>query len=285
MKFNTLIDLETLAQRRDDPNWKIVDCRFALANAGTGRDDYARGHIPNAVYADLDEDLSGLIVRGQTGRHPMPDSAKLAEKLSAWGIADDIQVVAYDAQGGALAAARFWWLLRWLGHRDVAVLDGGWPAWQKAGLPITMETPVSVRRAFRPQIQPELTVSLVEMQQIHHNPAYTIIDVRTAERYRGEVEPIDPVAGHIPGAINIPFAGNLTAEATFQPLEALQQIYRAVQKVDAAKVVCYCGSGVTAAQTVLAMTHAGLDQPRLYAGSWSEWITDPANPIGLGAHP
>ncbi len=285
MAFTTLIDPETLQAHLEASDWVVVDCRFSLSDPAYGRCAYRGAHIPGAVYAHLDEDLSGPIVPGQTGRHPLPDPDRLAQKLSAWGIDDRMQVVAYDDAGGAFAA-RLWWLLGWLGHDAVAVLDGGWLRWVREGRPVRSGIETRPSRRFVPRLRPERVVSADEVMQHLHDPAWRLLDARAPERYRGDQEPIDPVAGHIPGAVNAPFAENLTPEGTFRPPEQLRQRFEALLgDVPPDHVVCYCGSGVTAAHNLLAMVYAGLPGARLYAGSWSEWITDPRRPVARGAEP
>ncbi len=282
MAFTTLIDPETLQAHLEDPDWVVVDCRFSLSDPAYGRRAYQEAHIPGAVYAHLDEDLSGPIVPGRTGRHPLPDPDRLARKLSAWGIDNRTQVVAYDDAGGAFAA-RLWWLLGWLGHDAVAVLDGGWPRWVREGRPVRGGIETRPPRTFVPHLRPEQVATADEVLRHLHDPAWRLLDARAPERYRGELEPIDPVAGHIPGAVNAPFAENLTPEGTFRPPEQLRQRFEALLgDVPPERVICYCGSGVTAAHNLLAMAHAGLPGARLYAGSWSEWITDPRRPVARG---
>lgn len=282
MAFTTLIDPETLQRHLEHPDWVVVDCRFSLSDPAYGCRAYREAHIPGAVYAHLDEDLSGPIVPGRTGRHPLPDPDWLAQKLGAWGIDNRTQVVAYDDAGGAFAA-RLWWLLGWLGHDAVAVLDGGWSRWVREGRPVRGGIETRPRRTFVPRIRPERVVSADEVLQHLHDPAWRLLDARAPARYRGEQEPIDPVAGHIPGAVNAPFAENLTPDGTFRPPDELRQRFEALLgDVPPERVICYCGSGVTAVHNLLAMAHAGLPGARLYAGSWSEWITDPRRPVARG---
>ncbi|MEM6645657.1 MAG: sulfurtransferase [Bacteroidota bacterium] len=254
----------------------FVDARFRLSDTDYGRRAHAEGHIPGAVYADLDADLSGPIVAGQTSRHPLPDVDVLAQTLGRWGIADGVQVVVYDDLGGAIAS-RLWWMLHWLGHEAVAVLDGGWPHWVAGAFPTTDAPTQPTARAFHPHEQPHLCASMPEVQRRLGDPALCLIDARAPQRYAGLEEPLDPVAGHIPGATNRFFKDHLDADGAFHPPETLRQRFADLN--DAYEVICYCGSGVTAAHNALAMVHAGLPMPRLYAGSWSEWITEPANPV------
>lgn len=279
MPSTTLISPAELKPHLNEPDWAIIDCRFSLKEPGRGRRDYVAAHIPGAVYAHLDEDLSGPVVPGQTGRHPLPEIEVLAQTLSRWGIDGAVQVVAYDDMGGAIAA-RLWWLLRWLGHPAGAVLDGGWPHWQEAGYPVSSERETRPARLFRPQPRPELVAQTADVASMGSDPSARLLDARSADRYRGENETIDPVAGHIPGAISAPYAENLDAAGRFLSSEKLRERYGALLgEGGAEQAVAYCGSGVTAAHTLLAMVHAGLGEGRLYAGSWSEWITDPARPV------
>lgn len=280
--FTTLISVEILKEHLEDPEWVVIDSRFNLLEPAWGRLEYEKGHIPGAQYAHLDEDLSSPVIPGKTGRHPLPKVDTLANKLSAWGIDQGTQVVVYDSNNGGYAV-RLWWLLRWLGHQGAAVLDGGWGAWQKAGLPVETEVRRKPARRFIPKPQPEMVVSAAEVQQMISDPAWIILDARAAERYRGEVEPIDPVAGHIPGAFCLPYLDNVGADGKFLPKEFLRKRFEAaLQGRSVDRSVAYCGSGVTSAHHILAMEHAGLGTPRLYTGSWSEWITDPGRPIERG---
>jgi thiosulfate/3-mercaptopyruvate sulfurtransferase len=285
MPYTTLLTPTDAQAHLDDPAWAFVDCRFSLTDTERGRRAYREAHIPGAVYAHLDADLSGPIVPGVTGRHPLPDVDAFARTLSAWGIAAGVQVVAYDDAGGGIAA-RLWWMLRWLGHDAVAVLDGGWPAWQRLGLPARSEDETRPPHRFMPHPHPALIADAGEVDARRTDPAYRLLDARGAERYQGINEPIDPVAGHIPGAVSVPFAGNLDADGTFLPAEMLQARFAALLgDVPPDRVICYCGSGVTACHDILAMTHAGLDTPRLYPGSWSEWIVDASRPRATGPDP
>jgi thiosulfate/3-mercaptopyruvate sulfurtransferase len=283
MKSTTLITPSELLPHLDDPDWAVVDCRFSLAEPERGRRDYRLAHIPGALYAHLDEDLCSQVISGETGRHPLPHVSDIAGTLSEWGVDSSVQVVAYDDAGGAMAAARLWWLLRWLGHPAAAVLDGGWQRWRKEGLPLRRGEERRPRRTFMPELQPALLFQTAEIERLVHNPQFRILDVRSAERYRGENETIDPVAGHIPGAISAPYPENLDAEGNFLLPERLRARYQALlDGVPGENAIFYCGSGVTAAQALLAVSYAGLGEAVLYAGSWSEWITDPNRPIEIG---
>ncbi len=278
--FATLIGAHELAQRISDPGWRIFDCRHDLANPEFGRAAYARGHLPGAQFLHLDEDLSGPLT-GANGRHPLPDPAVLAEKLARCGVSNDTQVVAYDDAGG-MFAARLWWLLRWLGHHRVAVLDGGLHAWGKAAQVLTtVAAPVAPAR-FEIALQP-LAVDADFVHRHLDDPAMILIDARSPDRFRGENETLDPVAGHIPGAVNRFFRDNLTPGGTFKQASVLREEYGTLLNGrDAHRVVHQCGSGVTACHNVLAMEAAGLAGSRLYAGSWSEWCADPSRPIASG---
>lgn len=279
MKFTTLISTEGLAQFMKEPDWVIVDCRFWLEDTAKGRQDYLAEHIPGALYFDLDEDLSGPLVPGESGRHPLPDPEKLAALLGAHGIGKGTQVVAYDDRGGMIAG-RLWWLLRWLGHKQTAVLDGGLTAWQAEGRPVTDEIPVPVFQPFTPDLQQYLVVNAAQVLENFGDPGRILVDSRAPERYRGESEPIDPVAGRIPGAINFFWNQNLDAKGFFEIKDVLRgRFLDMFADIPAEQVSFYCGSGVTAAHNVLAVAHAGLGMPKLYPGGWSEWIADPNRPI------
>ncbi len=281
MSYQLLIDVPTLKAHLADPNFRVVDCRFELGEPGAGRAVYARGHIPGASYAHLDDDLSGPRTPW-TGRHPLPDAAALAATFGRLGIDANTQVVAYDDSGGAYAA-RLWWLLRWLGHVSVAVLDGGLAAWQAAGLPLsTSATSVSARR-FVAGAPVAAQVSADDLALLLAQKACRLLDARSTERFEGRIEPLDPRAGHIPGATSHPFARNLGADGRFLAPAALHDQYsRLLRGRPAAEVVSMCGSGVTACHTLLALEIAGLSGARLYAGSWSEWCRDPARPVAIG---
>ncbi|HRD67464.1 MAG TPA: sulfurtransferase [Candidatus Competibacter sp.] len=277
----TLIDTATLHAHLDDPGWIVVDCRFSLMDTAAGRRAYAEGHLPGARYAHLDEDLSSPITLA-SGRHPLPDPARLTQRLGEWGIGNNTQVVAYDDAGGMLAAARLWWLLRWLGHTACAVLDGGIVAWRQAGLPLTAESPAVQPARFEARSNDQLWLTTAQVQAL--TTTELLLDARAAARYRGEMEPIDPVAGHIPGAVNLPTENNLTADGRFLPIGELRlRFVDVLGGRPPTAAVHACGSGVTACHSLLAMEAAGLGGSRLYAGSWSEWIRDPGRPVATGA--
>jgi thiosulfate/3-mercaptopyruvate sulfurtransferase len=278
MKFDTSLSVKEGSKHLNDPDWGFIDCRFYLQEPDQGYQDYLEGHIPGAVYAHLDQDLSGVAIAGKTGRHPLPDIQDIAEKLSIWGINSQTQIVAYDNQGGALAA-RLWWMMRWLGHDRVAVLDGGWGAWIESGNEQETQEPTRTRRQFVPELHPELLVDVHFVEKIRTDPDYLLIDARSPERYWALEENIDPVAGHIPGAVSAPFSENLGEDGYFLPDEMLVDRFRnLLGDYPPEKTIVYCGSGVTSIHNIIAMLKVGFDMPKLYVGSWSEWITDPARP-------
>ena len=278
MTYTTLISVETLAARLDDPDWVICDCRHDLADTDAGRRAYAAGHIPGARFVHLDEDLSG-IKTGRNGRHPLPDPEWFARRLGTLGIDDAKQVVAYDASGGYYAA-RLWWMLRWVGHAAAAVLDGGWEGWTKSGHPATTSAPRARPGRFSRGAALADTVAAGDVARDLENGTRRLFDARSPDRFRGENETLDPVAGHIPGAASRFFKLNLDTAGRFKPPEALRQEFAALlDSVPPSEVVHYCGSGVTACHNLLAMEVAGLAGSRLYPGSWSEWCADPARPV------
>lgn len=279
----TLIDTATLAAHLDDPGWVVVDCRFDLANPAAGRAQYAKSHIPGARYFSIDDDLSAP-KSGTNGRHPLPSPDRFAAVLGAAGIGNGTQVVAYDGNVGAFAG-RLWWMLRWLGHDRVAVLDGGFAQWLKDDHPETSAPPAIVPARFEPRPR-ALTVDAGHLASRLRDPALRIVDARTPDRYRGENETIDPVAGHIPGSISRCYRENLDASGRMKPAAQLAAEWRAVLAgLDPAAVVHSCGSGVSACHNLLAMEIAGLPGSRLYPGSWSEWCADPSRPVALGPDP
>jgi thiosulfate/3-mercaptopyruvate sulfurtransferase len=278
--YTTLISAHDLASRASDPQWLVVDCRFDLAKPDSGEAAYRSGHIPGAIYAHLDRDLSSPI-GPHTGRHPLPDPDRFAHTLSTWGVSTDTQVIAYDADNGAFAA-RLWWLLRWVGHRAVAVLDGGLKAWTEAGLPISTQVPTRSYAQFDAKPNRSLWVDADEVAR-RLREGWRLLDARAPERFTGKIEPIDPVAGHIPGAVNHPLGTNLTTDARFLPPGELNARYTKSQGgVADTQTIAMCGSGVTACHLLLAMETAGKPGGKLYAGSWSEWIRNPSRSIERG---
>ncbi|NGY04660.1 sulfurtransferase [Solimonas terrae] len=274
----TLIGAEALLSHLHDPRWRLMDCRFTLAEPAQGRTLYARGHLPEALYAHLDDDLSGPVTAA-SGRHPLPDPAAFAQRLAAWAIGDDTQVVAYD-QGNGLYASRLWWLLRAVGHRRVAVLDGGFAAWTARGLPLS-EVPTAVPALRDVPVRPFAGwLASDEVEQALASDAILLVDARAADRFAGRNETMDPVAGHVPGAINHPLADNLDGDGRFLPADELRRRWQPqLGERSPRELVSMCGSGVTACHNLLALEIAGLPGGRLYPGSWSEWIRDPARPV------
>lgn len=286
MTYTTLITLAELAPHLGDPDWALVDCRFALNDPALGRQKYRAGHIPGAVYADLDQDLSGPVIPGQTGRHPLPPIDQFVAKLSAWGIDDRVQVVAYDDSNG-IYAGRLWWMLRWLGHERVAVLDGGWQSGALSGHPqVGSGEETRTGRTFVPRLRQDVQVTVAEMVANLATKRYKVFDVRDEKRYRGEPHPLDTRSGHIPGARSAWYLRNLDAEGKFLPPEQLRARYAALLG-DSPPEACvfYCGSGVSVHHDLLALAHAGFAQPRVYIGSWSEWTADPNRPVATGETP
>jgi thiosulfate/3-mercaptopyruvate sulfurtransferase len=279
--FTTLIDPQTLSAHLGDPRWVVLDARFDLAAPATGEALYREGHVPGARYVSLDAHLSGE-KSGTNGRHPLPSPEVAAARFAALGIGPDTQVVVYDADMG-MFAARGWWMLRWLGHRAVAVLDGGLAAWQRAGRPVTTTEAPWAPAHFEARVADDWRVPASDVQAHLGESARILVDARANDRFRGENETIDPVGGHIPGAVNRFFQLNLTAEKTFKSSEALKAEWTPLlQGTDATRVVMYCGSGVTACHNLLALEHAGLPGARLFPGSWSEWCASPERPRATG---
>jgi thiosulfate/3-mercaptopyruvate sulfurtransferase len=282
MSFTTLIESAEVARHLGDPRWAIVDCRFDLGNPNAGREQYRSGHIPGARYAHLNEDLSGPIT-ASTGRHPLPRLEEFARRLGAWGIDERSQVVAYDDASGAIAA-RLWWMLHWAGHEAAAVLNGGLKAWLAAGFPLDADEPRVTPATFVARPRPDQAVMLAELVPALADRSVVLIDARSADRFAGQNESIDPVAGHVPGARNHPFMSNLDAERRFLPARVLRERWsKTLGDASADRVVTMCGSGVTACHDLLALQVAGLAGARLYPGSWSEWIRDGRRPIATGS--
>jgi thiosulfate/3-mercaptopyruvate sulfurtransferase len=277
MNFSTLLSGEVLAGHLNDPDWRIFDCRHQLSDVEFGAQAYADGHLPGAFFLHLDRDLSAPM-NGRNGRHPLPDAQLLANKLGAAGVSRKTQVVAYDDDGGMIAA-RLWWLLRWLGHDRVALLDGGIRQWVKEGRALTSERPKPVPARFEVERR-DWVVSSDEVLASLERRELCLVDARAADRFRGENETLDPVGGHIPGARNRFFRDNLDADGCFRPASELRREFLALLAgVDPAQSVMQCGSGVTACHNLLVMEIAGLHGARLYAGSWSEWCADPDRPV------
>lgn len=294
-----LISAEALGHLlADSPNRvRVFDVRHDLVDHAAGRRAYDAGHIPGAIHIDHETELAAAKT-GKNGRHPLPQPDVFAAHMATLGVTPDTHVVAYDASGG-MYAAHLWWMLNWIGHRNVQVLDGGWQAWVAAGLTQQTETPADqslTQPTEKAAAQPASTTAFgtgtmgaVDADAVLANlqkPAFTVLDARAAPRYRGEVEPMDPVAGHIPGALNRPNTGNLGEDGRFKPADTLREEYMALLNgVPAEQVVHQCGSGITATHNLLAMEVAGLSGSRLYPGSWSEWVSDPSRPVAKGEKP
>lgn len=280
MAFSTLVSAEELATQVDDASWRIFDCRHDLAKPEAGEQAYRTAHIPNAQFLHLDRDLSGSRT-GKNGRHPLPDPSVLAATLAQCGVSNASQVVAYDDSGG-MVAARLWWLLRWLGHEKVALLDGGLPHWRRAGYALTDSMPQVSPAVFNWRLK-EKSVDAAYVQTFVPRSDLVLIDARAPDRFRGENETLDPLAGHIPGAVNRFFKDNLVADGRFKPAAQLRREFDALLKRHPTEnVVSYCGSGVSACHNLLALEIAGLSGARLYPGSWSEWCSDPQRAVATG---
>lgn len=280
--FTTLIDVRALSSQLGRDDFVIFDCRFDLANVHWGEAQFAEAHLPGAQYLHLDRDLSGPMTP-ESGRHPLPDPEAFARRLGALGVDPDCQVVAYD-QGNGGHAARLWWLARWVGLTRVAVLDGGFAAWRAAGLPLETDARTRAPRTFDPRVKADAWLTSAQVDALRARPGSLLVDARGAERFAGRNETIDPVAGHVPGARNRPFLDNLGADGRFLAPGELRLRWNALLgALPPSAVIAMCGSGVTACQNLLALEHAGLPGARLYAGSWSEWIRDPARPVATGS--
>jgi thiosulfate/3-mercaptopyruvate sulfurtransferase len=276
------ISAHALFAEIDNPAWVVIDTRYALQNEAYGREAWAQAHIPGAQFLDIGHDLSGPPgISG--GRHPLPDPATLAARLGACGIGAETHVVVYD-DAANMFAGRLWWLLRWFGHTQVQVLDGGLPAWLAAGYPLTDAVLTPTPATFTVHLRSELLAPLAEIRARYNDPALTLVDARARERYAGLQEPLDPRAGHIPGALNRPFSANLQ-DGHFKSPEQLRAEFAALGLTEAQDVVAYCGSGVSANHLLMALEAAGIDGARLYPGSWSEWSADPALPCATGDVP
>ncbi|AWL00918.1 sulfurtransferase [Stutzerimonas stutzeri] len=279
MPLAQLITAEQLARRLDDPALRILDCRFALEDSTYGERSYRQGHVPGARFADLEKDLSGPVTPGVTGRHPLPDPERLAARFRQWGLDDDSDVVLYDDGPGAFAA-RAWWLLLWLGKRDgIYLLDGGLKAWCEAGLPMDEAIPDTEPGTFSGRADSSLIIDASALQERLDDPQLALLDARALPRFLGEVEPIDPIAGHIPNATCVPFTENLSDDGRFLPVEQLRRRFEPLLgNKPPQRTVAYCGSGVTACHNLFALCLAGYPLATLYPGSWSEWITDTRRP-------
>ncbi|MEO7728108.1 MAG: sulfurtransferase [Burkholderiales bacterium] len=275
--FTTLVSVDQLAAHLDDPDWIVFDCRFDLADTAAGRRAYLSSHIPGARYAHLDDDLAGAKT-GANGRHPLPQPEEFCSRMKKLGMRNGMQAVAYDASGG-FYAARLWWMLRWVGHVQGAVLDGGWDEWNNAGLPVSAQAAAPAAGTFH-CIAQDMTVDARFVQENLGSRSSVVIDARSADRFRGENETLDPVGGHIPGALNRFFKSNLAADGRFKPVAELRaEFVPLLGTLPPQRIVHQCGSGVTACHNLLAMEIAGLHGSRLYPGSWSEWCSDLRRPV------
>lgn len=287
MSYELILATEELAAHLDDPNWLIVDCRYDLNQPDAMQRFYTQAHIPGAIYAHLDHDLATPVIPGQTGRHPLPPREEAARHFGQMGIGPHTQVIVYDDQGGSLAAGRLWWMLRWVGHAAVAVLEGGWQKWLAEDHPTRggIETHPAQLLPLRPAL--ERVVEIAELTRRLDDPAYVVIDVRSPERYAGEIEPIDRIPGHIPGAVSAPHQGNLERPAgLFRSPEELRARYQALLgDRSPEQAILYCGSGVTASFGMLSMRLAGLGGAALFPGSYSEWVADVTRPVKVGHTP
>lgn len=281
--YQYLITVEELGQYLDEPGWRIMDCRHDLMQSAKGHEEYRHAHIPGAQHANLDKDLAAPVSEA-SGRHPLPTPNEFAARLGAWGIGNDTQVVAYDDSSGAVAA-RLWWMLKWLGHDKVAVLDGGYAAWQEAGRPVTDEPGRIAPARFEPSADPGMLVSTEELQTLMDSgSAPVLVDARAAGRFAGRCEPIDSVAGHVPGAVNHPYSEAIDERGRWRRTEELKKGWaRTLGKGTDRPWIAMCGSGVTACHLALSAALAGYRRPRIYVGSWSEWIRDPGRPVAIGA--
>jgi thiosulfate/3-mercaptopyruvate sulfurtransferase len=282
MNYSTLISAEELVQQLNSPGCLVVDCRFSLAEPELGRSHYLAAHIPGAVYAHLDEDLSGRIIPGETSRHPLPTQEEVDALFSSWGIGPDTQVVAYDDSGGSIAG-RLWWMLQWQGHAASAVLNGGWQAWTSGELPVRNGEESRIPGNFIGRPNPTMVATTAEVEEMSTQGTGLLIDSRASERFSGDIEPIDRVGGHIPGARNADHQATLNADGFYlSPIELDRHFQNILGGRAPQEVVFYCGSGVSAAQNLLGMAAAGIFGGRLYVGSWSEWINDPSHLIETG---
>ncbi|HKI55738.1 MAG TPA: sulfurtransferase [Trueperaceae bacterium] len=278
-----LIEASDLLSRRDDPRLRVLDARFELLDPAAGRRLYRDGHVPGALFVDLDEDLSSPQPPGSAGgRHPLPDMRAFVQGLGARGVGDEHEVVVYD-QGGSMFAARAWWMLRYVGHGKVRVLDGGFRAFLEAGGEPVTEVPSYPPAGLSLRLRPEMRAERADVRARLYDPAVAIVDARAPERYRGETEPLDPRAGHIPSALNLPYERTFDAGGRFLPAAELRE--RLAAAVERGEVISYCGSGVSAAHNVLALEAAGVAGARLYVGSWSDWCSAGDAPIALGDEP
>ncbi len=280
MSFRTIISVEELNNNLNNTNWFVFDCRFMLKDPAGGLSKFNQGHIPGAQFADMDKDLSSAMT-ASSGRHPLPDPEELIAKLKKWGVNNTSQVICYDDMSGAFAA-RMWWLMKWLGHENVAVLDGGIEKWTAAGLSLETDVQSKPTGSFSATADNEMWVDVNFVQQQLEQGNINLLDARSEERFTAKDSKTDPVAGHVPGAKSFPFSGNLTQQGLFQSSDELKNRFANEFAAQHTEVINMCGSGVTACHNLLAMTIAGLPMSRLYVGSWSEWIKEKSRPVATG---
>lgn len=281
--LSPILQAQQLFEILQSPNLRVIDCRFDLVKPTWGRENYSQAHIPGAAFADLNSDLSAPI-GPTTGRHPLPAAPDFVETLARWGITPETRVVVYDLGGGGFAG-RLWWMLRAIGHAQVQLLDGGFAQWQRDQLPISSEIEIPQATAFKysPEFCPDLWVTSQQVFSALQDPTIRLVDARASERFQGLSEPIDSIAGHIPGALNRFHGDNLTPAGTFKPAAQLKQEFTdLLGDAPLSQAFVYCGSGVTSCHHIIAMELAGLPQPKIYLGSWSEWIRDPNRPTATG---
>jgi len=272
---DSLISPQIVNEHLEDSNWRFFDCRYVLTEPDKKQAEFAVSHLPGALYAHMNRDLAAPPIPRKTGRHPLPEKQELIKLFSTWGIDHAVQVVIYDDAGGAYAV-RLWWMLRWLGHDAVAVMDGGWPRWIKEGRPVSADLIIPKAVEFKANQREHWLVTAEDVRNYFDNPEVRVLDARSRDRYRGENETLDPVAGHIPGAVSAPFVENLDPDGNLKSKSELRKMYlELLDGSPAEKAISYCGSGITACHNILAMYYAGLGNSRLYSGSWSDWITNP----------
>ena len=282
MTYKTIISANELAEHLQETDWVILDARFILDDETWGQNQYLAGHIPGARYANLATDLSGVIIPGRTGRRPLPPIDQFVNTLSQWGIGPNTQVIVYDSSGGLMAASRTWWMLRWLGHDAVAVLDGGWTEWLKLGHPTSTEVPTAVPAPFIARERPDFLADVELVDNVRQHAEWAVLDSRSKAGFHGEGVYHDAVRGHIAGARLADRASTLNSDGLFRSPEELREHYHGLLGgVPVERTIFYCGSGVTAAQNLLAVAYAGLGDAKHYVGSWSEWIIDPSRPVEL----
>lgn len=278
--YQDIINNQEAVKHLADDNWLFIDCRFNLDSPNQGLADYQSAHVPGAVYADLNLDLSGEIIPGETGRHPLPTQKELIEKFSRWGITPETQVVAYDESNGSMAAARLWWLLKWAGHEATAVLNGGLKIWKENKFPCSSGIETKAYKKFIPNFNSKMVANAEKVFSVISNPSFTLVDSRKADRYQGKNETRDAIAGHIPGAISDPYSENTEPNGLFKNPDKLKERFdKITSNKNPVNIIFYCGSGVNAAQNILSFYYATKKMPALYVGSWSDWVTDKNKPV------